>query len=213
MVAQGLPWSPNGGTVVATVIVQCTLLVAQRRHKGGRSLAQIDGKICSRTHLLPGDHWSTTVPPFCNHGNDCASLLPPLSHLRATNLLGDLCATFVRLFWTCSKIYGDNGVHGDVWTSCVPPSNDLANHSASFEPPAATWQILWSHKGGTKVAILCKGGITQVWTFRLAWGLALIKNLRFRGILPGCSLKSILVLRYCRGKVCGAEPIRYLRFW
>ena len=42
----------------------------------------------------------------------------------------------------------------------MPPLNDLGNHSASFEPPTTTWQILWSHTGGTKIAILCKGGIT-----------------------------------------------------
>ncbi|XP_038074853.1 uncharacterized protein LOC119742757 [Patiria miniata] len=54
-------------------------------------------------------------------------------------------------------MYGDHGIRGDVWASCKPPLNDLGNHSASLEPPTATWPVLWSHKGGPKVAALCKG--------------------------------------------------------
>ena len=40
IVAQGLPWSQNRGTVVATVIIQGTLMVDQRRYKRGRNIAQ-----------------------------------------------------------------------------------------------------------------------------------------------------------------------------
>ena len=93
--------------------------------------------------FLLGDQWPTTVHPFCDHCD-----LSPLSDLWATDLLGD----FVRLFWTCSKLHGDHGVHGDVWTSYVPPLNDQGNRSASLLPSTATWPVLWSYKGGTKVA-------------------------------------------------------------
>ena len=40
MVAQGLPWSPTGSTVFATVMAQWTLLVYQRKHNGGTREAE-----------------------------------------------------------------------------------------------------------------------------------------------------------------------------
>ena len=43
--AQGLPWSPNGGTVVAKVIAQWMLLVGQRRHNGGTIEAEASTKL------------------------------------------------------------------------------------------------------------------------------------------------------------------------
>ena len=151
-VAQGLQWSPNGGTVVATVTIQWTILVGQRRHNGctrkARSVAQIDTQGSQQYAFLWGDQWPIAVHPFCDHGDVYASPLPPLSDLWATDLLGD----FVRLFWICSKLRGDNGVLGDDWTSCVPPLNDRGNRSAPFLSSKATWPFLWSHKGGTMVA-------------------------------------------------------------
>ena len=81
--------------------------------------------------FLRVDQWPTPVHPLCDHGDACAFLLPPLSDLWATGLLGDLCATV----WTCSKLRGDYGVHGEVWTSSAPPLNDTGNLSASFVPP------------------------------------------------------------------------------
>ena len=45
IVAQLLPWSPNGGTVVATVVAQWTLLVGQRRHSGGTREAEVSLKL------------------------------------------------------------------------------------------------------------------------------------------------------------------------
>ena len=59
IVAQVLPWSLNGGTVVATVIAQWTPLVGQRTqwwYKEGRRVAQIDTQ-CS--HFLLGYQWPT----------------------------------------------------------------------------------------------------------------------------------------------------------
>ena len=100
MVAQVLPWSLNGGRVVATVIAQWTPLVGQRRHKEGRRVARIDTQ-CS--HFLLGDQWPTTVHPFCDHGDVCAFILPPLSDLWATDLLGDLCATVLNMLKTSRR--------------------------------------------------------------------------------------------------------------
>ena len=49
-VAEGLPWSPNGGTMVATVIAQWTLLVGQRRHNGGTRKAEALLKLIHKVH-------------------------------------------------------------------------------------------------------------------------------------------------------------------
>ena len=58
-VAQGLRWSPNGGTVVATVIAHWTLLVCQRRYNGGRRTAKVLLKLIhnvhNSTHFLRGE--------------------------------------------------------------------------------------------------------------------------------------------------------------
>ena len=51
---------------------------------GGREEAQGRQKrrphwgteLCSRTHILCGDHWPTIVHPFCNHGDAAAPPLP-----------------------------------------------------------------------------------------------------------------------------------------
>ena len=40
-----LPRSPNGGTVVATVVAQGTLLVGHRRHSGGTKEAEASPKL------------------------------------------------------------------------------------------------------------------------------------------------------------------------
>ena len=70
---------------------------AQWWYKEGRRVAQIDTQ-CS--HFLLGDQWPTTVHPFCDHGDVCAFVLPPLSDLWATDLLGDLCATVLNMLKT-----------------------------------------------------------------------------------------------------------------
>ena len=106
-VAEGLPWSPNGGTVVATVIAQWTLSVGQRRHTGGtrkaEALLKLIHNVHNSTYFLRGDRWPTTVQPFCHHGDVCAFLLPPSSKLWATDLLGDLCATVLNMFKTSRR--------------------------------------------------------------------------------------------------------------
>ena len=102
---------------------------AQWWYKEGWRVAQIDRQ-CS--HFFLGDQWQTTVHPFCDHGHVCAFILPPLSDLWATDLLGDLCLNVLYIY--------------------VPPLNDQGNRSASLLPSTVTWPVLWSHKGGTKVA-------------------------------------------------------------
>ena len=107
-VADGLPWSPNGGTVVATVIAQWTLLVGQRRHNHGgtrkaEALLKLIHNVHNSTYYLRDDQWPTTVHPFCHHGDVCAFLLPPLSDLWVTDLLGDLCATVLNMLKTLRR--------------------------------------------------------------------------------------------------------------
>ena len=103
-VAEGLPWSPNGGTVVATVIAQWTLSVGKRRHNGGtrkaEALLKLIHNVHNSTYFLRDDQWPTTVHPFCHHGDVCAFLLPPSSDLWATDLLGDLCVTVLNMLKT-----------------------------------------------------------------------------------------------------------------
>ena len=139
----------GGGTMVATAIVQWTLLVGQRRHNGGTRKAEASLKsihnVHNSTHLFTGR-------PMADH---CASIqrprrcvcLPPASFERPVS---DRPPRW--LFWTCSRLYGDHGVHGDIWTSCVPPLCDQGNRTASFLPSTAAWPVLWPHKRGTKVA-------------------------------------------------------------
>ena len=67
-------------------------------------------------------------------------------------------ATFVRLFWICSKLHGDQGVHGEVWTSFVPPLNDQGSLSASFVPSTATWPVFGRTREAQRSQPLCKGG-------------------------------------------------------
>ena len=57
-----------------------------------------------RFALLLGDQsWPTTVHPFCHHGDVCAFLLPPLSDMWATDLLGDLCAIVLNMLKTSRR--------------------------------------------------------------------------------------------------------------
>ena len=53
--------------------------------------------------FLRGDQWPTTVHPSCDHGNVCASPLPPLNDPWATDLLGDLCAAVLNMLKTSRR--------------------------------------------------------------------------------------------------------------
>ena len=122
---------------------------AQWWYKEGRSVAQIDTQ-CSQQYVF--FKWATNGLPLCIHSATMAMCVPSSCLLRATCGWPTSSANIVRLFWTCSKLHGNHGVHGDVWTSCVPPLSDQGNRSASFLPSTATWPVLWSHNGGRKVA-------------------------------------------------------------
>ena len=115
------------------------------RHRGGRNVAHTEGLsfAVERIYYMAIIGW-----PFCIHSATTAMPLRPLCLIWATIERPTSSATLLRLFWTRSKLDGDHGVHGDCWTSCVPPLNDQGNHAASFERPMATWSVLWSHKGG-----------------------------------------------------------------
>ena len=153
MVAQSSPWSPNAGIMVTTVIVQCRLLVAQSRHKGGRrgfkASPRLRNWVLQQNAFITGQH-------FASH---CASLLqlwqcvcvsPFYMYLIwATFEWPTFSATFVRLFWTCSKLDGDHGVHGGVWTSCVPLWTTKAT---LLLPSSLQWRPGQFYERGTKVA-------------------------------------------------------------
>ena len=158
MVAQGLPWSRKGGTVVATVITQWTLIgrlkEAQWWYKGGRSIAQIH----TMRIFLRGGQWLTPVHPFCDHDDACAFLLPPLNDPWATDLLGDLFATVWNMLKTSRRPWRP-------WRglNVLCATHDQGDLSDSSGPSAATWSILWSHKGGTNVSLspCVKGVLVQ----------------------------------------------------
>ena len=73
MVAQGLPWSPNGGTVVATVIAQWTLLVRQRKHSGVTREAEASHKLVHNVYKYNCKNYFTGRPMT----DPCASILQP----------------------------------------------------------------------------------------------------------------------------------------
>ncbi len=82
----------------------------------------------------------TIIVPLRLLSDRRAFIVQPFCLLWATVLRPVSLATLRRLFWTCSIIYG---VHADVWTSCVPPLDDLGNHSASPEPPLSIHWRSW----------------------------------------------------------------------
>ena len=162
MVAQKLPWSPNGGIVVTTAIAQWTLLVGQRRQNGTREAEaslKLVHNVYNSTHFLRGDQWPTSLHSFCDDDDACAFLLPPWSDLWATDVLRNLCATVLNVIKTSRRP--------------LRPWRSLNVLSATLERPGqdfgllllstATWPVLWSHKEGTKVTVLCKGSIRHKW--------------------------------------------------
>ena len=126
---------------------------AQWWYKEGRRVAQIDTQ-CS--HFLPGDQWPTTVLPFCDHGDVCAFILPPLTDLWATDLLGDLCATFFNMLKTSRR----------PWPSMAMSERPVCHPwmtRATVRPPFCLHRRPGQFCGRTSEAQrsqpLCKGGI------------------------------------------------------
>ena len=70
-VTHGLPWSLNGGTAVATVIAQWTLLVGQMKHNGGTREAEASLKLIHSVYNTT--HFVTSRPM----ADFCASILGP----------------------------------------------------------------------------------------------------------------------------------------
>ena len=161
MVNQGLPWSLNGGAVVATVVAQWMLLVGQRRHNGGTREAEASFKLIHNvyksTHLLRGAQWPTPVHTFCDQGNVCAILLPLLSAMWETELLGHtICVTILNMLKTLLRPWrpwwGLNFLCATLWTT-----------KAIFRPPLGLQLRPGKFCGRTREAqryqSLCKGGI------------------------------------------------------
>ena len=150
-VAEGLPWSPNGGTIVATVIAQWTLLVGQRRHNGGtrkaEALFKLIHNVHNSTYFLRGDQWPTIVHPFCHHGDVCAFLLPPASDLWATDLLGDLCATVLIMFKTSRRPWRPWRCLNVLCTTIERPRQPFCLLSAFSGDLASFVVAQWRQKG------------------------------------------------------------------
>ena len=150
-VAEGLPWSPNGGTEVATLIAQWMLLVGQRRHNDGtrkaEALLKLIHNVHNSTYLLRGDQWPTTVHPFCHHGNVCTFLLPPSSDLWVTDLLGDLCATVLNMLKTSRRSWHPWRCLNVLCTTLEQPRQPFCLLSA-FNGDLASFVVAqWRQKG------------------------------------------------------------------
>ena len=128
----GLLWSPNGGTMIA----QWTQLVGLRRYSGDRREAEASLKLIH--NVYNSTHFFMERPM----AEPCTSILrprryvclPPASFERPVSdrpPRRPLCDCFEH----AQKLHGDHGVHGEVWTSSMPPLNDLGNLSASFVVP------------------------------------------------------------------------------
>ena len=127
MVVQGLPWSPNGAEWSPQWSLNGRHWSAKggTKNKGGKSITQIETECLRRYAYFTGDQWLTTVHLFrwlCR---------PPSCLAWAT------CEQPI-----CSKLHGDHAVHGEVWTSYVPPLKDRGNRSASCVPSTPTWPVL-----------------------------------------------------------------------
>ena len=85
----GRYWSDKGGKVVVQ---------GRQKHRSNWRTLFTTVRI-----ILRGDQWPTPVHPFSDHGDACAFLLPLLSDLSATDLLGDLCATVLNMLKTSPR--------------------------------------------------------------------------------------------------------------
>ena len=100
-VAQVLPWSPNGGPVVATVIAQWTLLVGQMRHNGGTRKAEASLKLIHNVHNATHHFYgATNDQPLCIHSKTTPTVSNMLKTSRRPSrpwrCLNVLCTTLER---------------------------------------------------------------------------------------------------------------------
>ena len=93
---QGLPWSPSGGTMVATVIAQWTPFVSQRRHNGGTRKAEASLKLNTQSlQRYAFFYGATNGRPLCIHFTTTAMCVPSSCLLGATCERPTFSATFV----------------------------------------------------------------------------------------------------------------------
>lgn len=102
--------------------------------------------------VLPGDHGAIPGPP-CNQGNVCAYLLR-FCHIYAT-FEQPLCNCFEHV-----QIFMAIVAYIMMPELLCTTLKDLGNHSNSFEPRTSTWHTFYH----TKIAILCKGCISQTYS-------------------------------------------------
>jgi hypothetical protein len=161
-------WRPtlNGRTVVATVNVQWTPLVAERRHKGGRREAE--GRQKHRPEIYPATigqppclHSATTamaVPPFCLPS---AFLLPPLRNQQPWRPLCDRFEHVQNFTATMASM-----------AMSVPPVCHLGTTKATILPPLSVQRRPGNFFGRTREAersqALCKGPLTVCAKFACA---------------------------------------------
>ena len=126
------------------------------RHRNGKSSALL--ALCAGNSPVTGElHAQRTVTGSFDVSFDCVWINSWVNNREA----GDL-----------RRHRAHYGVQGEDWTSCVPPLNDKCNHSASIVPSTATWPVVWSHKGSTKVAVPVLWGINILWPEENGWHLA-----------------------------------------
>ena len=144
---QELPWSPNGRTVVAAVIAQCTLLVGQRRHNGCTMKADASLKLKQFVYTSAHFYGATNGRPLCIHSAITAIYafhLPPLSDLWAINLLDDLSATVLNMLKTSRRPWR-------LWRGL----NVLC---ATLERPRQTLGLLCAFNGDLANFVVAQGG-------------------------------------------------------
>ena len=111
---------------------------------------------------LRGDQWPTIVRPFCDHGDACAFLLPPLSDLWATDLLGDLCATVLNMLKTSRRPWRPWRCMNVLSTTIERPRQPLCLRSAFNSDLTSYVVVQGRHKGRSpcvKGVLLTHGNI------------------------------------------------------
>ena len=144
MVAQGSPWAPNGGTVVVTVTVQCTLLVGQRWHRGN-----IEGRQKRLSFAAERIYYVVTIGRLLSiHSATSAMPLCPFCLIWAIVQRPTCWATLLRLFWTYMAI-----VERPVYYFWTTKATMLPPLSLQWRPG----QCYGRTKKAQRLQALCKG--------------------------------------------------------
>ena len=169
------------------MIVQWTLLVGQRRHNGATREAEASliliHKVYNGTNFfLRGDQRPTPVHPLCDHSDACTFLLPPLDHLWATDLLGEVCAAVLNMLKTSRRPWRGLNI------LCATIERPI---KTTFRPPLCLQRrpgcLCGRTRGAQRSQPLCKGGITKE-NGKVREGIALLGSfslcVRFRIQIP-----------------------------